>query len=203
MLDGFQLLRHNDEEGWYGEGLDGASVDSLRAGAQDIPDFAANKTAFYFGPLEFMSWVEDENPELDYLVQGIPVQDGTVVLASVVSRLCVNADSKYLKEAQDFVTFMTEHIYQELVQDREALLPVYEEVDFVLGNERMRRAYEAFIAGRQFPAEDMRLYFTYWDTVMELCISMFDGMSPEEAAEEYNRIQKEQTAKYGARRDKV
>ena len=35
----------------------------------------------------------------------------------------------------------------------------------------------------------MSLSFTYWDTIRELCLKVIDGMTPEEAAEEYNQIQ--------------
>ena len=48
----------------------------------------------------------------------------------------------------------------------------------------------------QIPIEDMNLHFTYWDTIRILCLEMVDGMSAEEAAEEYNRIQMEQIEAY-------
>ena len=48
----------------------------------------------------------------------------------------------------------------------------------------------------QIPIEDMNLHFTYWDTVRILCLEMIDGMSAEEAAQAYNRIQLEQLQAY-------
>ena len=59
--------------GWYGDGVDGDIADALRAGEQDISDFVSGRTAFYFGPLEYIPLVEEANPQPDYHVQGIPV----------------------------------------------------------------------------------------------------------------------------------
>lgn len=196
MLEGFKLFEHFIQEGWYGNNLSSAAVDALRAGARDIPEFAAGKTAFYFGPLEYMPWLEETNPALNYQVQGVPIPGGTVTLPSVVSRLCVNAQSSALPEALHFVTFLTEGVYEESMKTGEALLPVYEGVNFTLRNERMRPAYETYLSGNQVPAEDMQLKFTCWNTVRTLCLKMFDGMSAEEAAAAYNRIQKQQIAAY-------
>lgn len=196
MLEGFLLFEQFIREGFYGEGLTGEAVDALRAGEQDLPGFAEGKTAFYFGPLEYMPWVEELNPQLDYQVQGVPVPGGTVTLPSVVSRLCVNPDSEYLEEALDFVSCLSEGICQGTMEEGHALLPVYKGMEFKLGNDRMRPAYETYMTGGQVPPENMQLYFTSWDTVRELCIEMFDGMTAQEAAAEYNRIQTEQIAGY-------
>lgn len=196
MLEGFGMFREAVQKGWYGDGVNGKVVDSLRAGEQDIPDFASGRTAFYFGPLEYTPWVEETNPKLDYQVQGVPVSGGTVLLTSVVSRLCVNPESEYLEDALDFVTYLSDDYYRESVKNGDVLLPVYENVEFELGNERMRPAYETYLSGVQIPAEDMQLKFGCWDTVRELCLSIADGMTDQEAADQYNRIQKEQLEKY-------
>lgn len=196
MLEGFEVFQQCIQEGWYGDNLSAAKVNALRAGAQDIPDFAAGKTAFYFGPLEYIPWLEELNPKLNYQVQGVPIPGGAVTLPSVVSRLCVNARSRALDEALRFVSYLADGIYQEAAQTGEAWLPVYEGADFTLRNERMRPAYETYLSGGQVPAEDMQLHFTYWDTVRALCLKMVDGLSAQDAAAEFNRIQTEQLAAF-------
>ncbi len=57
--------------------------------------------------------------------------------------------------------------------------------------------YEKSIEQGQVPIEDMSLHFTYWDTIRELCLKVIDGMTPEEAAEEYNQIQAAQIEENG------
>lgn len=51
-------------------------------------------------------------------------------------------------------------------------------------------------AGHQIPLEDMNLHFGYWDNTRKLCLAMVGGMSAEEAAEQYNRIQTEELRAY-------
>ena len=55
------------------------------AGEKDISDFTSGMTAFYFGPLEYIPLVEEANPQPDYHVQGIPVQEERHCWITVVS----------------------------------------------------------------------------------------------------------------------
>ena len=196
MLEGFRFFQTAVEEGWYGDGLDGAAVDAVKAAQIDFPDFAAGKTAFYFGTISGVSKLEVENSEVNCLVQGVPIPGGTVTLPAAVSRLSVNANSKNLEDALDFVSYISNGIYRQAAEGGDSSLPIYDDVAFTLSDERLRPAYETYMSGGQIPIEDMQLKFNYWDTVRSLCISMFDGMTAEEAAEEYNRIQAEQIAAF-------
>lgn len=196
MLEGFEAFENAVENGWYGDRVDGAAADALRAGAQDIPDFASGRTAFYFGPLEYIPSVEEANPELNYHVQGVPVPGGTALLTTAVSRLCVNPDSENLDAAMEFVSYLSNEYYKGNGEGETIILPVYKNSDFTLSNERMRPAYETYQTGIRIPAEDMHLKFGSWDVVRELCIEMFDGMTAKEAAEKYNEIQAKQIAGY-------
>lgn len=119
-----------------------------------------------------------------------------MTLPAAVSRLSVNADSEHLEDALEFVSYITSGVYRKTSEGGGSVLPIYDDLEFALSSERMRPAYETYMSGGQIPIEDMRLKFTYWDTVRELCIKMFDGMTAQEAAEEYNRIQAEQIAAY-------
>ena len=140
--------------------------------------------------------MDSKYPEINCIAQGVPIPGGTVTLPAVVSRLSVNANSEHLEDALEFVSYITSGVYRKTSEAGGSELPIYDDVAFVLSSERMRPAYETYMSGGQIPIEDMRLNFTYWDTVRELCIKMFDGMTAQEAAEEYNRIQAEQLAAY-------
>lgn len=196
MKEGFEVVGEFVQEGWYGDGLNTALVDKIKAGNQDLPDFASGKTAFYFGHLDSLSSVEEIEPDINYVIQGVPVSDGTVTLPAALTRLSINADSNYLEETVEFVNYITSHKYKEVSASGNGVLPIYNDADYTLKSENMRPAYETFIKGGQVPIEDMQLHFTYWDTVRELCIKMFDGYTAGEAAEEYDRIQMEQISQY-------
>ena len=158
----------------------------------DIPDFTDGKTAFYFGPLEYMQWAEELNPMLDYQVQGVPTAEGLVSLVTAESRLCVNANSKNKHEALDFVAYLTQRIYQDSITNGDTLLQVYDSFEYNIKNERMRPLYETYVNGVRIPIEDPQMKITYWDTVQELCIKIFDDMTADEAAAAYDKIQMEQ-----------
>ena len=196
MVEGFKAFQTAVENGWYGDGVDGDIADALRAGEQDISDFVSGRTAFYFGPLEYIPLVEEANPQPDYHVQGIPVPGGTALLTTAVSRLCVNPHSENLDEAMEFVSYLSSEYYKESMKNGTIILPVYKSSDFTLSNEKMRPAYETYESGIRIPAEDMHLKFGSWDVVRELCLEMFTGLTAEEAAEEYNKIQLEQISGY-------
>lgn len=196
MLEGFELFQTAVEESWYGDGLDGGIVDKLKAGDRDFPDFISGKTAFYFGTIGGISRVESENPDIDCIAQGVPIPDGTVTLPAVVSRLSVNANSECLEESLDFVSYITSGVYRKTVESGDSELPIYDDAEFTLSNEHLRPAYEMYMSGGQIPIEDMQLKFNYWDTVRTLCISIFDGMTAQEAAQEYDRIQAEQIREF-------
>ncbi len=196
MLEGFQSVEEFIREGWYGDGLDMATVNAMKAGDQDIRDFIDGKTAFYFGHLNAISMVEKMNSTLNYVVQGVPIPGGTVTLPAALTRLCVNANSEYLEETIDFINYITTEKYEEVSSSGNGLLPIYSDAEYALNSERMRPAYETFITGGQIPIEDMQLQFTYWDTIRELGIAMFDGFTAEEAAAAYDLRQAEQIALY-------
>lgn len=196
MLEGFQVMEELIREGWYGDGLDSAAVDGIRATIQDVPDFASGKTAFYFGHLSAMGLIENANPDVNYAIQGVPVSGGTVILPSVQTRLCINADSEYLEEALDFLDYATSDKYEKVVGDGTNYLPIYKDCEYILSTERIRPVYEIYLTGGQVPIEDMRLHFNYWDSIREICLTMFDGVTAKEAADDYNGRQMAQIPLY-------
>lgn len=196
MLEGFQVMEEFIREGWYGDGLNAAAVDEIRATVQDVPDFASGKTAFYFGHLNAMDMIEKAHPNANYALQGVPIPGGTVILPAVETRLCVNAHSAYLEEALDFLNYAASGQYEKAAGDGTGYLPVYEEPEYTLSAERIRPVYELYLTGGKVPIEDMRLHFNYWDTIREICLTMFDGATAEEAAEAYTNRQMEQIPLY-------
>ena len=196
MKNGFQVVEEFIQEGWYGDGLSSAFVETIKAGDQDLPDFVSGKTAFYFGHLDSLSSAEGIRSDINCVIQGVPVTDGTVTLPAALTRLSINANSKYLEETVEFVNYITSHKYKEVSASGNGVLPIYNDAEYTLKSEKMRPAYETFLKDGQVPIEDMQLHFTYWDTVRELTIKMFVGYSAGEAAEEYDRIQMEQITQY-------
>ena len=138
--------------------------------------------------------------QFTYEVQGIPaLPDGTVCLPSIADRFCINANSEHLPEALAFAEFLTNANSPDILADGGGALPSREgQAGTPTGAEHMHKLLDLVEQEGQIPIEDMRLHFTYWDTVRILCLDMIDGMSAEEAAEKYNAIQMEQIEAYAA-----
>lgn len=193
MLSGFQMFEEFIKKGYYGDVPDGETANAVKAGTSDFKDFAEGRTAFLFWAAATKGPIAELDSDMNYILQGIPaLPDGTVSLPSVASRICVNADGKNIDKAVEFVTYITSEKVKRILNGGEVALPTLKDAEFKLPNEKMRKLYETAMSPGQIPIEDMELNFTYWDTTRELCIAMFDGMSAEEAAEEYNKIQMEQ-----------
>lgn len=193
MLPGFQMFEEFIKNGYYGDVPDGETANAVKAGTSDFKDFAEGRTAFLFWAAATKGPIAQLDSDMNYILQGIPaLPDGTISLPSVASRICVNADGKNIDKAVEFVDYMTSEKVKKILSGGEVALPTLKDADFKLPNEKMRKLYETAMSPGQIPIEDMELNLTYWDTTRELCIAMFDGMSAEEAAEEYTRIQMEQ-----------
>lgn len=102
MEEGFQVVEDFIRNGWYGDGYTTETVDVIRAGEQDIPDFAKGETAFLFTTLNAYKVIDDINPDCSYVAQGVPYAEGTLILPAINLRLCVNAGGDHLNETLEY-----------------------------------------------------------------------------------------------------
>lgn len=183
--------------GYYGEGLTGAYVDSIPGATTDLTDFQNQKVAFGFFNCSVQKRFDDATP-FNYVGQGVPVMpDGVVTLPSIADRLCVNANSEHLEQALDAARYLTDDMDAMLLTEGSCFLPSRRGQKGMPPNaEHIENLIDLVEQDGQIPIEDMNLHFTYWDTVRILCLEMIDGMSAEEAAQAYNRIQLEQLQAY-------
>lgn len=188
MIEGFSVVEEFIDNGWYGEELTTEAVDKIKAGEQDVPAFAAGQCAFIFFPVMSYEKVLAQNPDVNLFVTGVPVPDGMVSLPALGSRLCVNANGKHLEETRELVEYVTSRQRDAGLVGDDCTFPVFKGQQASV-DDRLRGLAEVYESRPQVPIEDMALSFTYWDTVRELAIAMFDGESAQEAAEAYNAIQ--------------
>ena len=188
MADGFALIERFIDDGWYGDGLTTETVDTLKAGAQDVPDFANGDVAFMFCTADTYERVDTENPEASIIATGVPVEGGMVTLPAISVRLSMNAHGSNIDAARRFVEYLSTNEMQEQRSGNTGVLPILKGQRLQV-DQRIEPMVEVYQGGAQVLIEDMRLSFTYWDTVRELCIKMFDGYSAAQASAAYNDIQ--------------
>lgn len=197
MLEGFRFFEMLVEEGYYGDNITVEKTKSIKPTTSDLEDFLEGKTAFAVFTAGREQVIGREAPDMEFIQQGFPVlPDGTVCLPAVATRLCVNAKGAHVEEALRAVDYMTSVKAEEFIKEGSGYLPAIRSNKETSVDARILPLYEDAVSQGQIPIEDMSLHFNYWDTIRELCLKIIGGMSPEEAAEEYNRIQAEQIETY-------
>ena len=188
MAPGLELVERFIDEGWYGEGLSTEEVEAMKAGDRDIPAFAAGDAAFMFCTADTYERVDAEVPNAPIIATGVPVEGGMVTLPAVSVRLCMNANGDDLEATREFVDYLSRSEMQGQQAGETGVLPILkgQQLDVDPRIEPMVAVYQS---ATQVPIEDMSLCFTYWDTVRELCIKMFDGYSADQAIAAYNALQ--------------
>lgn len=190
MEEGFQVVEDFIRNGWYGDGYTTETVNAIRAGEQDIPDFANGETAFLFTTLNAYKVIDDINPDCSYVAQGVPYAEGTLILPAINLRLCVNAGGAHLDETLEFVEYFATHVRSVSQKNNFEYLPSFVDEVYVCP-EVLKGTYDTYSNSIQIPIEDMNLEFTYWDSIRIYCINMFDGATAADAAENYNALQRE------------
>lgn len=197
MLDGFAFFTELVQKGYYGDEITMQGVDNIKAGTTDLDDFIAGRTAFAVFTINMVSTIAQAAPEMEFIQQGFPVlPDGTVSMPAIADRLCVNAKGPHVEEALKAVEYMTATMAEKLNVSEDDVLSAIQNEHSPVIDEHFARLYEDTLRPGQIPIEDMSLRFTYWDNVRELCLQIVGGMTPEEAAEAYDRIQEEQIRAY-------
>ena len=197
MIEGFKMFEEFLHKGYYGDNLTKDYVDGIPACTTDLEAFQNQKAAFAFLSCGAEKYFDNKSP-LQYQAQGVPaLPDGVICLPSISDRLCVNANREHLEEALDVAEFMTNSVSGKLLTNGGGVLPSREgQEGSPMGAEHIEDLLYLTGQDGQIPIEDMNLHFTYWDTIRTLCLEMIDGMTAEEAAQEYNRIQLEQLDAY-------
>ncbi|RHB47358.1 extracellular solute-binding protein [Enterocloster aldenensis] len=191
MLEGFRFFKELVDNGYYGDNLTVEQVDAIKANTTDREDFRDGKVAFAVFPAGKESEIEKEAPDMEFVMQGIPaLPDGTVSLPAISGRICVNAKGAHVKEALEVLEYLTTQKKNELNRGQGGLMPVFRNEEFDL-DPKLKPVYDDACSPGQIPIEDMTLCFDYWGTIRSLCLNIIGGMTPEEAAAEYDRIQLE------------
>lgn len=199
MLDGFRFFEELVRQGYYGDGLTPEAVDKIKAGSVELDAFTAGQVAFLVLPMGNEKLIESAAPGLELIEQGIPALDGgSVSLPSTAARLCVNAKGAHLEAAMEAAEYLTSSKAEEFLAGASKYVPAIQGAEPPEIDPRAQALYELAVSPGQVPIEDMSLDFDYWGTIRELCLKIVGGMSAEEAAREYDRIQMEWIGADGA-----
>lgn len=199
MLEGFRFFDELVDNGYYGDGITAEYTVSIPANTTDLEDFLSEKTAFAVFTTGTAPIISKMAPDLEFIHQGFPVlPDGCVSMPAIAARICVNAKGEHVQEALAAVEYLTSVRAEEFITENSGIISPIQSGNAPSVDSRIGPIYQTVLSPGQIPIEDMSLYFTYWDTTRDLCLKIVGGMSPEDAAKEYDRIQIEQIEAYSS-----
>lgn len=103
----------------------------------------------------------------------------------------------HLEDSIKFVDYLTSQREELLSSDTSGSLSPFKRPAETKAEVPWKQAVlELLDGGGQIPLEDMNLRFGCWDNTRQLCLKMIGGMSAEDAAKEFNRIQMEEIQAY-------
>ena len=106
FVPGFQLVERMIKEGW----VDSSEALETVKTRDDLTLFAKGDRPFMLTGAWAVPRVRDLNPDLNFEVHPYPIlDDGSVLVINVDTRISVNAASPHLKEAKKFVEYLTQN----------------------------------------------------------------------------------------------
>ena len=103
LLPGFELVERMLKEGW----VDRDEAIETAKTSEDLDIFAAGNRPFMLTGVWAVPRVRDLEPEFDFTVVPYPIlEDGSVLVINIDTRLSVPADSPHVEEAKAFVKYI-------------------------------------------------------------------------------------------------
>lgn len=186
MKKGFELVEQMRDEGIFDieEAQNKVPNDSIR-------DFAEGKGACFCGYLG----ADVEKADFKMVMTGVTVlEDGAVTIVTPDRRVAINPKSENLEYAREALEYVADpkHL-QSVARELGTLCAVDDKnIDYSYIGEEKQEFIRLVSSGNQIPVQDFSMGFNTWIDIRDLCREIVKGKSAEWAAQEYDRMQKEE-----------
>lgn len=177
LREGFELAKRMVSGGWVDADLALATEKT----ADDLDQFATGEYPFMLTGAWASVRVHDLAPDLAFEVHPYPVlDDRSVLVVNVDTRVSVNAQGPHVEQAKDFVAYLTQPGPIELFANSQCSFSP------LAGNaapddESLAPIAAAFENGTTVIGSDDNLQFPIWDATRKCVASLLEGGSAEEA----------------------
>lgn len=190
FLPGFELVARMLEKGWVdaSEALDTAKT------KDDLALFSQGERPFMLTGAWAVPRVRDLNPDLHFEVHPYPIlDDGSVLVINIDTRVSVNADSPNLEEAKKFVEYLTQNDPMwEFVNSQSSFSPLKENR---LAEDKAILSLGPYLSnGYSVIGSDDNLTCPIWDISRKCILGMLKGDSAAQAAAHMETLIAEWTA---------
>lgn len=171
LRPGFLLAERMLEEGWVDreEALGAAKT------RDDLVLFAKGDRPFMLTGAWAVPRLRDLAPGFEFEVRPYPIlEDGSVLVINIDTRVSVNADSPHLEEAKQFVEYLTQKdVLWEFVDSQCSFSPLEENR---LAEDRAVQSIGPYLTnGYSVIGSDDNLQFPIWDMTRQCVVEMLEG----------------------------
>lgn len=177
LRPGFELVEEMLKRGWVNtqEALNTAKT------KDDLILFARGDQPFLLTGAWAVSRLREQNPNFAFEVRPYPImEDGSVLVINVDTRISVNADSPAAEEAKQFVEYLTQkEVMWEFVDSQSSFSPLAE--NRLAGDQAIQSIGPYLTNGRSVIGADDNLQFSIWELTRQSIVGMLKGDCAEDA----------------------
>lgn len=184
LRPGFELVGQMLDRGW----VDREEALQTAKTKDDLTLFAKGEQPFMLTGAWAAPRLRDLDPDFEFQVNPYPImEDGSVLVINVDTRMAVNAKSPHLEQAMDFVEYLTrEDVLWEFVESQSSFSPLKENR---LAKDTAVQPISPYLTnGRSVLGADDNLRYPIWDMTRQCVVAMLEGGSARQAVEQMQQL---------------
>ena len=177
FLPGFAFVEQMLKQGW----IDSDKTLNTAKTKDDLIIFARGEQPFMLTGVWAVPRLYELEPDFEFEVSPYPImEDGSVLVINIDTRISINSDSQYQDEAKKFVEYLTrDDVMWEFVDSQSSFSPLK---DNRLSNEKSIQSISPYLTnGRSVIGSDDNLEFPIWDITRKCIVEMLNGFNSDEA----------------------
>lgn len=157
----------------------------------DLAIFAKGDRPFMLTGAWASTRLKDMNPKLSFSVHPYPIlEDGSVMVVNIDTRIAVNAKGKHVEEAKAFLEYITQKdVMRSYANSFDSFMPCIDEQD--VDNPVIEPMKEYMQNGRQVIGADDNLIYPIWNLTRESVVGLLKGKTHEETLKQLDEKLKE------------
>lgn len=177
LAPGFSLVEKMLRRGW----IDADEALNTAKTKDDLALFAAGERPFMLTGVWAVPRLRELEPDFSFEVRPYPIlDDGSVLVINIDTRVSVNADSPHVEKAKEFVEYLTQKdVMWEFVDSQCSFSPLK---DNRLSEDQAIQSISPYLTnGRSVIGADDNLQLPIWDLARQCTVGMLQGDSAEQA----------------------
>lgn len=179
LYPGFELVEQILERGWVNR-EEALNTEKTK---DDIVLFAKGERPFLLTGAWAVPRLRGLKPDFDFEVRAYPVlNDSSVLVINIDTRISINADSSHLEEARQFVEYLTQKdVMWSFVNSQSSFSPL--KGNQLAGDKAIQPIGPYLTNGYSVLGADDNFNFPIWDMARQCIVGMLEGDSAQEACD--------------------